>query len=289
MLVANLIEKARHRYAQAIPMAVQKVDQQSKMDVGLLELVVREPRHTLRLPRRLGTIFPAMHPKKIISWRKRSSWVAVFDVLGFSNMMSEAEKDFPRALLTSKLNALIHSLNSNEKRHGKLEHLMFSDTLVLFGPTFESYAWFLVQCKNLIKDSIRLRLPLRGAISFGTTFSSSRQRMVIGRPFLDAYRYCEGQDWVGLLLTPTAIETLRQNGLEPLRHDFVTGPVPLKKELPPDGTLAYRFQNGQSSFSNPLIAWLEEMRQHAPESAKRKYTLTIEHIRRHQQQLRRER
>lgn len=228
------------------------------------------------------------HTKKVISWRKRSSWVAVFDVLGFSNMMSEAERDFPRALLTSKLDELIQSLDSEEKRHGKLEHLMFSDTLVLFGPTFRSYAWFLLQCKNLIKDSIRLRLPLRGAISFGTTFSSSRQRIVIGRPFRDAYGYCEGQNWVGLLLTPIAVQTLRDNGLEPLRHDFVAGPIPLKDELPADGALAYRFQNGQSSFDSPLIPWLEEMRHNAPANAKEKYTLTVEHIRRHHKELRRE-
>lgn len=229
-----------------------------------------------------------MRPKKkTISWRRRSSWVAVFDVLGFSNMMSDAEKDFPRALLTSKLADLIQSLDSEEKRHGKLAHLLFSDTLVLFGPTFKSYAWFLLQCKNLIKDSIRLRLPLRGAISFGTTFSSSKQRIVIGRPFLDAHGYCEDQNWVGLLLTPTAVQTLRDNGLEPLRHDFVEGPIPLRK-LPVDGAVAYRFQNGQSSFDNPLIPWLDEMRHHAPANAKEKYTLTIEHIRRHHQQLRRE-
>lgn len=226
-----------------------------------------------------------MRPKeKTISWRKRSSWVAVFDVLGFSNMMSEAEKDFPRALLTSKLDELIQSLDSEEKRHGKLEHLMFSDTLVLFGPTFKSYAWFLLQCKNLIKDSIRLRLPLRGAISYGTTFSASRQRMVIGQPFLDAYRYCEDQNWVGLLLTPLAVKTVRDNGLEPLRHDFVEGPIPLRAQ-PSDGALAYRFQNGQSSFDNPLIPWLEEMQQFAPENAKGKFTLTIDHIRRHHQGL----
>ncbi len=223
-------------------------------------------------------------PKKAIRWRKRSSWVAVFDVLGFSNMMSEAEKDFPRALLTSKLDELIQSLDSEEKRHGKLEHLMFSDTLVLFGPTFRSYAWFLLQCKNLIKDSIRLRLPLRGAIGFGTTFSSSRQRIVIGQPFLDAYCYCEDQNWVGLLLTPTAVQTLRDNGLEPVRHDFVSGPIPLR-DLPADGALAYRFQNGQSSFDNPLIPWLDEMRHYAPEDAKAKYTLTIEHISRHHQRI----
>ena len=227
-----------------------------------------------------------MRSKKIIKWRKRSSWVAVFDVLGFSNLMLNAEKDFPRALLTSKLDELIESLDSEEKRHGKLEHLLFSDTLVLFGPTFRSYAWFLLQCKNLIKDSIRLRLPLRGAISFGTTFSAARQRIVIGRPFLDAYNYCGDQNWVGLLLTPTAVQTLRDKGLEPLRHDFVQGPIPLRK-LAADGVVAYRFQNGQSSFDNPLIPWLEEMRHYAPEDAKSKFTLTVEHIRRHHQTLRR--
>jgi hypothetical protein len=220
--------------------------------------------------------------KRKLTWRKRDSWVAVFDILGFSNLLAEAERAFQRSLLTGKIDELVESLESEEQKQGELEYLIFSDTMVIFAPSKEAlgYPWFLLQCKNLIKDSIRIRLPLRGAISIGTTFSAVQHPIVIGRPFLEAFNYCEDQDWIGLLLTPTATRALRDAKVDPLRHHFVSGPVPLRS-LSSEGALAYRFEDGSSSFESPLLPWLREMQHFAPDSAKEKYTRTIDHVQRH--------
>jgi len=48
----------------------------------------------------------------------------------------------------------------------------------------------------------------------------------------------------------------------PLRHDFVSDNIPLRK-MPPDNTLAYRFHTGMSSYESPLLSPLEEMKQAA--------------------------
>jgi hypothetical protein len=217
-----------------------------------------------------------------VTWKRRESWVAVFDILGFAKLVETAEHDFPRALLTSKLDDLLDSLGSEEQQLGGLEHLVFSDTIVIFSPSSgpPHYPWFLRQCKNLIMESIRVRLPLRGAISVGITFSAEEDPIVIGAPFSEAFGYCEDQDWIGLLLTPSATRALRTAGLDPRNHHFVTGQIPLRR-LPAANVLAYRFQDGASNFESPLLPWLREMRQFAPDHAKKKYDNTITHINDH--------
>jgi hypothetical protein len=201
----------------------------------------------------------------MITWNQKDAWVGVFDILGFKNMIRQTDQDFPRHLLTSKLNDLFEALDHDVMRHGQLEYMVFSDTIVIFASDLEarSYGWFLLQCRILIEKSIAVRLPVRGAISVGTAFISSSPPMIIGPSFLEAHEYCEDQDWVGLLLTPSATLAIRQAGLEPLHHDFVLDDVPLRK-TDADNVLAYRFQNGRSSYESPLLTFLEEMKHFAP-------------------------
>lgn len=218
-----------------------------------------------------------------IQWTRHQSWVAVFDALGFTNRIEQASKyDVEHAILIDQITDLLGEVMSDVAEHGKLKSLVYADTIVILTPTAEprDYPWFLRQCKNLITRSISLRLPLRGAISIGQIDVAEQHPILLGAPFLEAHRYCDDQDWVGLLMTPSATRALRNAGLEPLHHDFVDCPIPLRKCLP-DNVLAFRFQNGTANFANPLLHYLGEMKQLAPTEAKDKYERTIEHIRRH--------
>ena len=218
----------------------------------------------------------------MITWNQKDAWVGVFDILGFKNLVRQADQEFPRALLTNKLNDLFKVLENDVMQHGQLEYMVFSDTIVIFAPDLEapSYGWFLLQCRKLMNKSITIRLPLRGAISVGTAFISKLPLMIIGPSFLEAHEYCEDQNWIGLLLTPSATLTLRQAGLEPLHHDFVTDDIPLRK-MSLENVLAYRFQNGMSNYASPLLRFLKEMKHLAPDKDKEKYDRTSMHIEKH--------
>ncbi|MEW6683259.1 MAG: hypothetical protein AB1451_10125 [Nitrospirota bacterium] len=206
----------------------------------------------------------------------------MFDILGFKSLIRQADHPVPREALKSKIEDLLQILESDSAKQGRLDFVMFSDTFVVFAPDLASgsYPWFLLVCRSLITKSIYIELPLRGAISLGPAFFSKEPTIVLGSSFVEAYEYCEDQDWIGLLLTPSAVAALRRAGLEPLRHDFVSDVVPLRKKSS-EGVLAYRFQNGSANFDSPLLAHLGQMRHHAPESAKQKYQDTIAFIRRH--------
>lgn len=218
-----------------------------------------------------------------MQWTRHQSWVAVFDALGFTNRVEQASKnDVAHEILVGQIEDLLQEVNSDVAQRGKLKSLVFADTIVILTPTAEprDYPWFLLQCQNLITRSIYLRLPLRGAISIGQTHVAEHHPILLGAPFLEAHRYCDDQDWVGLLLTPSATRALRTAELDPRHHDFVDGPIPLRK-CPPDGVLAFRFQSGVANFASPLRRYLREMMQLAPDGAKGKYERTIEHIKKH--------
>ena len=104
--------------------------------------------------------------------------------------------------------------------------------------------------------------------------------MIIGPSFLEAHEYCEDQNWIGLLLTPSATLALRQAGLEPLHQDFVSDDFPLRK-TDADNVLAYRFQNGSSNYESPLLSFLQEMKHFASDKDKDKYDRTITFIKKH--------
>ena len=165
--------------------------------------------------------------------------------------------------------------------------MVFSDTIAIFAPDLgddsplRSFGWFILLCTRLITKSVEIRLPLRGAISVGTAFTSTSPPIILGPSFLEAHQYCEDQNWIGLLLTPSATLEFLQAGFYPNRDDFVSdNNIPLRK-MPSGNVRAYRFQNGMSNYSSPLLRDLEEMRCLAPSCAKEKYTKTIDFIERH--------
>jgi len=225
----------------------------------------------------------------MIEWKRRDAFVGVFDVLGFKNLIRPTDQEFPRAMLTRQLDDLLRTLEDrNVKEHGQVECVVFSDTIAIFAPDLggdsplRSYGWFSLLCTRLIEKSVEIRLPLRGAISVGTAFTSTSPPIILGPSFLEAHEYCEDQDWIGLLLTPSATLKFLQAGFDPNRADFVSDSIPFKsKNMSSENVMAYRFQNGMSNFSSPLLPVLDEMRCSAPSYAKEKYTKTIDFIKRH--------
>ncbi|TKB85283.1 MAG: hypothetical protein E8D44_05230 [Nitrospira sp.] len=219
----------------------------------------------------------------MITWTRKSAWVAVFDILGFRSTAKQMDAEFQRALLTDKLSDLLTSLeNSLAVTQGGIEHLVISDTIVLFAssPEPQAYPSLLQACQRFIEKSIYVKLPLRGAISIGDTYISQKPLILVGPAFVEAFEFCEDQDWIGLLLTPSASHALKTIRLDPYHHDFVTEDLPLRNQSS-IGVYAYRFQNGQMNFNSPLLPPLRDMQQQAPEKAKDKYERTIAFIQKH--------
>lgn len=61
-------------------------------------------------------------------------------------------------------------------------------------------------CSRIFHNLLAVRIPIRGAIAFGDFFRSTvaESVFVAGSAVLDAYQFEEQQDWVGVMLTPSA-------------------------------------------------------------------------------------
>ena len=103
----------------------------------------------------------------MLDWTVKDTWVAVFDVLGFRELVRQADSELPRQILTSKIDDLLEEFDSDIVNQGGLDFLVFSDTIAVFTPdlTPQSYPWFLLQCRKLIETSMPIRLAQVNSIT----------------------------------------------------------------------------------------------------------------------------
>jgi len=95
--------------------------------------------------------------------------------------------------------------------NASLEYVLFSDTVVI-STTDESEASLLKllqSCSRLFGGLLAKGISLRGAIARGqfTREKTDTGVFLAGRPVVDAYRFEKQQDWVGVMLTPSVLET----------------------------------------------------------------------------------
>lgn len=212
-------------------------------------------------------------------WQVNSCWVASFDILGFSNMVNIEGDTIDIDFIQEDYEKTLSHLESRcqEYSDGLLEYLWFSDTFVMYTPDDSARSYTIIQqaAKHFIDKCLYTTIPIRGAISVGTFIRSHDGRALMGRAFIDAHLYGDDQDWLGLLLTPTAIAKARAYGAEPNNHDFVSSEeIPMRK-CNANEVVAYRFQNGRDNRPSPLLPYLENMKQQAGVKHRCKYMRTI--------------
>lgn len=215
-------------------------------------------------------------------WKVNSCWIASLDIMGFSNLVDIEGDTIDIDFIQEDYEKTLDHLRDrcDEYSPGSLEYLWFSDTFIMYSPDDSGRSYSVVQqaAKHFIEECVYSSIPIRGAISVGTLIKSHDDKAVMGRAFIDAHRYGDDQDWIGLILTPTAIEKVRSYGLNPSHHDFVfTDDIPMRKYKNAQ-IAAYRFQNGRDNFSPSLLPMIENMRSKSEKSHYGKYDRTIAFI-----------
>lgn len=216
-------------------------------------------------------------------WVRTDCWVACFDILGFKNLVSfENDESLQITFLIEDYEKTLEHLKTSCEpyQEGDVEHCWLSDTFVLFSKDDSDRSYSVLQqaAKQFITECTFSKVPIRGAISVGHITRSKDNRSFMGKAFIDAFVFAEDQDWIGLILTPTAIMKANTYGLFPERHDFVkSGSIPMRK-CAGTGVMAYRFQNGSANFASPLLTMLGQMKHSAAEEHHKKYEGTMRFI-----------
>jgi len=222
-------------------------------------------------------------------WIHSECWVACFDILGFKEIGSFENSDSYQVLnvINDYEETLEHLRKScNWYSDGCVNYCWLSDTFVMFTSDDSALGYTIIEvaAKYFIGKCLYSRIPLRGAISVGSFTRSYDDRAFMGRAIIEAFKYAEDQDWIGLILTPTAIKKIESYGLN-LIYDFISSDeIPMRK-YKDERIYAYRFQNGASNMLSPLIPVLCEMKSQAGQEHKSKYEKTEKFIQKYYQRI----
>jgi hypothetical protein len=130
----------------------------------------------------------------------RDGFVALLDVLGFSALV----RDSGEAGIQRYLNCL-----QNVTEHTDVKYVVFSDSIVLSakGDSPDSFIAVAGACSRLLYDLLNVDIKLRGAIAFGTFIrvAIGESVFVAGRAVIEAYQFEQQQDWIGVMLAPSAV------------------------------------------------------------------------------------
>lgn len=147
--------------------------------------------------------------------RESSYFIALFDILGFSKLVETigikgVKKKYDRLMKIVTASAgqkstvkvkLKKNLYFPAFSFVPIKHAYFSDTIILWAPTNpEHFSAFLSRCTDLMCESIKIGLPLRGAVSCGQAIMYPESNKFIGNAIIEAARMESRQAWIGVTL-----------------------------------------------------------------------------------------
>ncbi len=143
-----------------------------------------------------------------------NGYVAYLDILGFSELVQRESfsKEFDQY---SEI--LSNAVRTNNRG---LQYVTFSDSVVInTREDGEEHLQHLIQAISEITFNflIQLGVPICGCVSRGQFWrhkSRHGDTMLAGQPIIDAYRFEQEQDWVGVMLSPQVLK------FAPALHDY---------------------------------------------------------------------
>lgn len=208
-------------------------------------------------------------------------WVSYLDLLGFTELVQTKNWIYIFSHYTQAVECFIKDRGFEPS----VEKTWFSDTFLLYSPdnTASSFASIATTTQWFIYFLISSGIPVRGAMSCGNFYADKENNVFFGQSLIEAYNYGENQDWIGFVLSPTAVNQMAAVGLPANeRRDYAYWKIPYKKN---DGTLteslpAYIIGDSvKINGKNPCLNKLQKMKGSLTDNGLiRKYENTISFI-----------
>ncbi len=133
-------------------------------------------------------------------------YVAFLDIIGFSELIKESTFDQK----FEKYSRILRKTTQTNNRD--LQHITFSDSVIINTKEGDeqnllNLIWAIAEINFRLLTE--LDIPICGSVSKGP-FSRYEDRkngnvIIAGAPIIDAYRYEQRQDWIGVMLSPTVL------------------------------------------------------------------------------------
>lgn len=270
---------------------------EGRRDIGCLKFCVgKRPGEKGKIERvKIDEAFkPAVPEDEEESLEQQLYFVALFDVLGFKKLVEQKGSQAILHTYQQLINVAI--LNKNYTAFGRVEvgsnqYLMggsyapikyayFSDTIILWTTSCDTHVSpFLAKCCDLICESLRIEMPLRGSVCFGEAIMNKATNTFLGGAMFEASDIEKNQKWIGASLG----EAFQLPELRNVVSEALVVPLyceHLKKEATlstPYLTLDWVSRWKEKNYPD-LISTLEKLKAKAPEKNKVYYDNTIAFI-----------
>jgi hypothetical protein len=221
-------------------------------------------------------------------------FVALFDVLGFSNLVIEKGSKVILETYQKLIDKVILSegyttfgrvkVGPNDYLMGgsytQVKYVYFSDTIILWTSRVETHVSpFLARCADLICEALKIGMPLRGSVCFGEAVMNKATNTFIGGAIVEASNIEKNQKWIGATLgaaffLPELREAVSETLIVPLFCEH------FKEEMPltfPYLTLDWVTRWKSKNYPN-LASTIEKLREKAPEKNKVYYDNTSKFV-----------
>lgn len=213
---------------------------------------------------------------------KAMRWAAYFDLLGTCVRIRTEEL----SLVFSAYKKAVDKLKAWREPHRTVTSVWFSDTFLLYtnDESVQSFKAIEMLGHWFAFWLIYNRIAVRGSLAHGEFYADARERVYLGGALLDACHWGENQDWLGFVLTPSAVDRLSDLDLSvKTMRDYRYYPVPLKHrahgtpQLQPACILGNWFRS--EGRTNRLLSKLRIMRaKQVDPKIQRKYKRTIDFL-----------
>jgi len=219
--------------------------------------------------------------------------IALFDVLGFSNLVVEKGSQVILDTYQKLIDTVIHSegytafgrvkLGSNYTIGGSytpIKYVYFSDTIILWTSANDTHVSpFLARCADLICEALKIGMPLRGSICFGEAVMNKAANTFIGGAIVEASNIEKNQKWIGATLgaaffLPELRDAVSETLIVSLFCEHYKEEMPL---MSPYLTLDWVTRWKSKNYPD-LVSTLEKLKEKAPEKNKVYYDNTIKFV-----------
>ena len=214
---------------------------------------------------------------QFIGKHDRNRWLSYFDFLGVQALIAGGRE----GTVFNAYWAAMREFKNHDKWAPTLGHAWLSDTFLIVGDddSPECFARVEKMSRCFAGSLIGRGIPLRGSIACDRFYADFEDRTFFGRALVEAYQIGECQDWIGLVLCPSAERRLHEmpSGAS-INSYWRKVAIPWKKGLAnPDSLFACLLGSwGHVNGQNPLIEVLRTMRAGSvDERIAKKYERTI--------------
>jgi len=223
-----------------------------------------------------------------LDWSKIGrKWVSYFDLLGFKSFVCE----HPPQSVFNTYSICLEEFRQQEKREktwtSRLEFIHFSDSFLICTSDDTAGSWVALESASRWFFNLVLYrgdgFPLRGAMACDEFYADRKNGVFFGKALVEAHDCGEKYDWIGFVLSPSAIGRMADTGInlpanERLNYREWNAPTKKSKRgVVEEHVVAYLIgESSRISGQNSYVPKLESMaqRDNRPD-VKAKYSNTI--------------